>query len=183
VFSKSPALSSHPRLRRPGNRAFALSISLAFGESIQLKLSQPMRAILANFISLLLLAAEVTLVLALPVSRGISWPVGILIYVVLACAALYVWHNNKFYDTTPSGWLIFAAVSIPGAAISFAIDVLVGSSVMHGPAHSFLEAAEHAGSPFGFLMTILICPCFTMLAVAGSIRALILSNDLATVRS
>src|SRR5215469_12765499 len=120
-----------------------------------------MRDVLANVIGFLVLAAEVIIFLALPLCRAISGPIGLVAYVVLAGMALYVWHSDKVPAKTPSAWLIFATVTVLVGAISFAVDVFVGSSAMHGPVHSFLDAAEHAGSHFGFPLTVLICPCLT----------------------
>lgn len=107
-----------------------------------------MRTVLANLAGLFVLAMELILFLALPLCRSISLPIGYLGYFVLAGCALYVWHSTKLPTSTPAGWLGLAAATIVGGSISFVIDAFIGSSVTHGPVHSFLDAAEHAGEPF-----------------------------------
>lgn len=54
-------------------------------------------------------------------------------------------------------------------ALSFGIDVVVG--LINHPKLPPIEAGTKAGSPFGFALTAMICPGFTMLAVAGPLRA------------
>jgi hypothetical protein len=130
--------------------------------------------ILADLFGLFVLAGELTLFLDLPLCRGISWTIRILIFAVLAGMALYVWRSKKLAFSTPSAWLALAGASILIGSVSFVIDVFVGSSAMHNPAHSFLSAADHAGSPLGFPLTVLICPSFTMIAIAGSARSFML---------
>jgi hypothetical protein len=60
-------------------------------------------------------------------------------------------------------------------ALSFGGDMLVG--IINYPGLSPFRAATKVDSPFGFVLTVLLCPGFTVVAVAGFIRALVLRGD------
>ena len=44
-----------------------------------------------------------------------------------------------------------------------------------------IEAGTKVGSPFGFALTVMLCPGFTMLAISGLARALLLGLAAAPV--
>jgi len=94
----------------------------------------------------------------------------ILAYAIAAGLALYLWYNRKIIEITsePTEWAALAGCTILFAAVSFAIDAMVGSS--SGPKQSALSAAENAGSPFGFPLTIMLSGV-AMAAVAGWVRS------------
>ena len=79
---------------------------------------------------------------------------GILAVGVLTGLALYFWHKEPPMEhlSSPGEW----APNLPP-----------------------IKAGTKAGSPFGFVLTVMICPGFTMLAVAGLLRALLLRTDAA----
>jgi len=93
-----------------------------------------------------------------------------LAYAVAAGLALYVWHDRKIVEiaSEPMEWAVLAIVAILLTGGSFAIDAAVGST--SEPNLSPLSAAENAGSPFGFPLT-LILGGFAMTAVAGCVRS------------
>lgn len=101
------------------------------------------------------------------------WLVLLIALPILVGASLWVWHiSKKTRDWGSDKWgyaLIFTPLF---GAISFAVDVLIGSS--NGHYKTFLEAAAHAGSPFGFPLTVLICPVGTLVALGGWIRCVML---------
>jgi hypothetical protein len=90
----------------------------------------------------------------------------ILAYAIAAGLALYLWYNRKIIEIAsgPKGWAAFAGCTILFAAVSFAIDAMVGS--VSGSKQSALSAAENAGSPFGFPLTLMLSGV-AMAAVAG----------------
>lgn len=102
---------------------------------------------------------------------------GILVYLVLAALALWLWHHDEYARSfaTPTQCLGLAGGSICIGAISFAMDVLIGLIFHHGGATP-LDAASKAGGPFGFVLTLLICPGLTAIAVAGFVRSLLKSQ-------
>jgi hypothetical protein len=108
---------------------------------------------------------------------GSRLPIGVLAFLVLASCALYMWHSEKItqeiYD--PGEWAAAVGASVFLGALSFGCDMLVG--IINYPGLSPFIAATKVGSPFGFVLTVLLCPGFTMLAVAGFIRALVLRCD------
>jgi hypothetical protein len=106
-------------------------------------------------------------------SRLIVWILG---YILLAGLALYFWHKEPGPNvpTEPNEWAGMIGASIVMGGLSFGIDMLVG--LMNHPKLSPIEAGTHAGSPFGFPLTLMICPGFTMIAVAGLLRAAMLSS-------
>jgi len=88
----------------------------------------------------------------------------------LAGGSLYLWYGSaKIKGLTLDQWGVAALFSPFLGAVSFAIDVLVGSS--NGPYKTFIEAATHAGSPMGFPLTIIICPIGTIIALGGWARS------------
>lgn len=99
---------------------------------------------------------------------------GMLAFIVLTGLALYFWHKNPPMEhlSSPREWALAIPMSVVIGALSFGIDVVVGL-IIH-PRLSPIEAGTKAGSPFGFPLTVMICPGFTMLAVAGLLRASLL---------
>ena len=104
---------------------------------------------------------------------------GILAVSVLTGLALYFWHKEPPMEhlSSPGEWALAIPISVLIGAVSFGIDVLVG--LISNPNLPPIKAGTRAGSPFGFVLTVMICPGFTMLAVAGLLRALLLRTDAA----
>jgi hypothetical protein len=89
---------------------------------------------------------------------------------VLAGASLYLWYAGpKAKRMKSREWLAGLVFTPVLGAICFAIDVFAGSSTGHYD--NFIQAALHAGSPFGIVLTIAICPVGTILFFAGWVRA------------
>lgn len=101
---------------------------------------------------------------------------GVLAYIVLAGLALYFWHKEPPAKnlSEPSEWAMAIVTSVVAGGVSFGIDMLIGLS--HDPTLSPVEAGTRAGSPFGFPLTVMLCPGFTMVAIAGLLRALMLRS-------
>ena len=101
---------------------------------------------------------------------------GVLAYIVLAGVALYLWHKEPPVKNLfePSEWAMAIVASVVMGGVSFGIDMLVG--LFNNPKLSPIDAGTKAGSPFGFLLTVMLCPGFTMLAIAGLLRALMLRS-------
>jgi hypothetical protein len=99
---------------------------------------------------------------------------GVIGFLGLAGFALYLWHKDPPLEflTRPGQWALATLGSAVLGCVSFAIDIFVGST--SNPGLSPFEAGTKAGSPFGFPLTVLLCPGFTMIAVAGLLRALLL---------
>jgi hypothetical protein len=78
------------------------------------------------------------------------------------------------YLSGPSEWAtaIFASVVMGG--VSFGIDMVIG--LFNNPKLSPIEAGTKVGSPFGFPLTMTLCPGFTMFAIAGLLRSLLLRS-------
>jgi hypothetical protein len=108
---------------------------------------------------------------------GYRLPIGVLAFVVLASCALYLWHSEKITRKINDlgEWAAAVGASVFLGALSFGCDMLVG--IINYPGLSPFRAATKVGSPFGFGLTVLLCPGFTMVAVAGFIRALVLRRD------
>jgi hypothetical protein len=104
----------------------------------------------------------------------------ILAYVVLAGIALYVWHKDPPVKrlSAPREWAMAVVGSILVGGASFGIDIVIG--LIHKPKLSPIEAGTKAGSPFGFPLTVMLCPGFTMLAIAGLVRVLFLRSGAAS---
>lgn len=92
---------------------------------------------------------------------------------LLMVAALYTWYVSKTgqkKDTVAWKGLTLSSPLI--GAVSFAIDVFVGST--HGHYSNIVQAAFHAGGPFGILVTVLICPIMTIIAAGSWVRSRLL---------
>lgn len=134
------------------------------------------RAALADIIGVTAVAlASGSVAAALYRMRAVSqpWAVWLTALPFLVGTSLLLWHVSKKtrnWDIDKWGYSLIATAII--GAISFAADVLVGSS--NGPYRTLLKAASHAGSPFGFPLTVLICPVGTLVAFGSWIRYLML---------
>ncbi len=122
-------------------------------------------------------------ILALQVICGIRWldpndgdrvVSGTLVYFVLTVAALAFWHHEKLAQrfSDPNQWLALAGGSILLGGFTFCADIFIGT-VFHSGSHSALDAASKAGGPFGFGLTLMICPGLTSVAIAGLVRSLL----------
>jgi hypothetical protein len=88
---------------------------------------------------------------------------------ILEGASFYMWYASSKAQKMDSGEWLAGVIFTPlvGAAF-FAIDVFTGSA--HGQYNSFIESASHAGSPFGIVLTIAVCPVGTILCAGGWVR-------------
>lgn len=59
-------------------------------------------------------------------------------------------------------------------AVSFAIDLMIGTS--QAPNAPIRYAVWHSGTPFGIVLTIAICPGFTLIGLAGTVREFLLAE-------
>jgi len=86
---------------------------------------------------------------------------------ILSTGALGLWHNKRmeFAARRPVSWLRMAAASIVLGGLSFAADALISGG---------FKAATRLGTPFGFGLTLIICPGFTTMAVGGFARSFLL---------
>ena len=129
--------------------------------------------VFADAIGLVLIAAQLTVVFrGLVPDDGTRFLAGILAYGVLVAVALLMWHGKeaeRFSDAYDWVGLFFGSILL--GCMSFGIDVLIGSSEY--PAISPIKAGTKVGSPFGFILTIFLCPGITMVAVASIARSLL----------
>jgi hypothetical protein len=102
---------------------------------------------------------------------------GILTYIVLAAVALYMWHGSGFTQklSRPAEWAAAIGASIFLGALSFGADMIVG--LIANPQLLPIEAGTKAGSPFGFPLTVMLCPGVTVVAISGFFRALFIHNE------
>lgn len=138
--------------------------------------------IFADAIGLILVAAQLILVFRwLVPDDGTRLLGGILAYGVLVAVGLGMWHgkeaSERFSDAYD--WAGVVAGSILLGGMSFGVDVFV-ESFSH-PSMSPIEAGTQAGSPFGFMLTIFLCPGITMVALASVIRSFLIHKENAEV--
>jgi hypothetical protein len=100
-----------------------------------------------------------------------AWSLG---FPVLAVCGLFAWHNDK-WPTDPRYAFLYALGSILVGAAFVAIDAVVSTSSY--PQLPFRDAIWHAGGPFGIVLTIAICPGFTLVGLAGAVRALLVTRN------
>ena len=130
-------------------------------------------SIMTEAIGLFVLAGLFVMTLLLAPVPSVPSLLWVFVYLVLAVTALYCWRNKKALYT-PSGWLILALASVIIGAVYFAIDMILGG--YQHPGTSGVEAATRVGGMFGFVLTIAVCPGFTMIALSGFTRSLFQSR-------
>ena len=134
--------------------------------------------ILPDILGLFVLAVQLIILFRwLVPDDGFRLIYGVLAYIVLAALALYAWRGKRvaLKVSKPAEWAATVGASVLLGAVSFGIDVVLGS--IHNPGLSPLRAGTRAGSPFGFPLTVFICPGFTMVAVAGLIRSFLTRRE------
>jgi phosphoglycerol transferase MdoB-like AlkP superfamily enzyme len=122
----------------------------------------------ADAIGLSVLAVEMVvaaLVFYSPAAPALIW---IVISIAFAIAAVLMWRSEKS-PKSPSEWFLLAIGSVVLGCIFFVCDVWVGSS--GNPNLSILDTARRAGGPFGFGLTLIVCPATTFISLAGMARA------------
>ena len=92
---------------------------------------------------------------------------GVLLLIVGSIIAVSFWHNEKSPKSI-GGWAALFVGSLVAGALFFAIDIAIGMS--SHPELSPIQAGTQAGSPFGFGLTIMVCPGLTMVSLAGIVR-------------
>jgi hypothetical protein len=122
-----------------------------------------------------------------PIRRNVADAVGISVLAVLAgfvallVAAVYGKENASwawglgFPVLAVCDIFLYALVSVPVGALSLAVDAVVGGS--QDANLKFRDAIWHAGSPFGIVLTIAICPGLTLVCLAGAARALLVTRN------
>jgi hypothetical protein len=132
--------------------------------------------VLADVIGLVLIAGQLAFaVYWLVPDDGTRLFAGIVGYGVLVAVALMMWHGKdaeKFSDA--HDWAGVFIGSILLGAMSFAVDIMIGSSEY--PGISPFKAGTKVGSPFGFILTIFLCPGITMVATASILRSFLVSK-------
>lgn len=129
-------------------------------------------SIVADVIGLVLIAVQLMLIFHwLVPDDGTRIVTGVFAYGILAASALGMWHGKEVSERFSDAydWSRLTVGSILVGCLSFGVDVLVGSSTH--PDMSPIKAGTQAGSPFGFILTIFLCPGITMVAVASVVRS------------
>jgi hypothetical protein len=91
-------------------------------------------------------------------------------FLLFSIVCLGIWHLDKS-PISSRGWMGAAIASAIGGGFFFLIDVLNG--FLFHPEMPLMQAATHVGTPFGFAVTILVCPCSTVIALVGAVRAFV----------
>jgi hypothetical protein len=113
------------------------------------------------------LTAEVLLSALVLRGAGVPAAIWIVIAAGLGVGAHFVWRSEKSAKTA-EGWLWSAMGSVIVGLVFFACDVWVGGS-RHASLSAW-EAAKNAGGPFGFGLTLVVCPGLTFISIAGIAR-------------
>ena len=89
-------------------------------------------------------------------------------YVPLVIAGYFAW--LKMEKLGSPRWLLQALASVGVGAVFFAMDVAFGMS--ENPSQPIFSAATSTGLMFG--ITLLVCPGYTFIALAGWTRSLVI---------
>ena len=126
---------------------------------------------IADLIGLLALAAMIG-VLAVLVPHAHISPLGWLgIFGVLGMAGLPAWHGRSA-PKRPAEWAQLLGWTVLADALALLADVLMDSVSSAGG--SWLQRAEHSGSPLAIGLAAIIIPAAFVIFAAGLIRAVFL---------
>lgn len=92
----------------------------------------------------------------------------------LGIATPFFVRGRKVSQFDTGHWMKLVAGTLLLGAAFFAVDFVIASS--EGHYRTIIDAALHAGSPFGAPLTILVCPVGTSLALGGLLRHLALRS-------
>ena len=116
---------------------------------------------------------------ALGVSRyfGVELPREAMIGIFLAYAGIgiAIWHKKRDWDAVAT-WTKLCLASVIAAVVLVSVDSLLGYSEGAKPVFT-------GGGLLGFPVTVLICPPFIMISVAGLVRAVYRSRSSQTLNS
>jgi len=134
-------------------------------------LTSVIRRVLGDLIGAATLAALTGLIstFAFPVVGGTLTGVFLAIYGVLGVPGYVYWLQIEKSQDRPQ-WLLQSVLSVGVGALSLIIDTMVGY-LLYG-SKSILEAAASTGIMFA--ATLLVCPGYTAVALAGWSRSLII---------
>jgi peptidoglycan biosynthesis protein MviN/MurJ (putative lipid II flippase) len=97
---------------------------------------------------------------------------GTALLIALPCmigAALWAWYvSEKGRKLDENEWLNGLIVTLILGVVFFVIDLFMGST--HGQYDNLVQAAFHAGSPFGIVLTLAVCPAGTLICLGGWVR-------------
>ena len=129
---------------------------------------------MAYVVGLLVLAGLMVLTISVVPDFGIPTPFWFFVYIVLALICWHFWHSDKFPNKTKD-WLWFVLVSIVLGAIFFGSDMMIGH--FYYPDLPVVDAAKKNGGPFGFILTLVVCPGLTIIGLASLARSLLASKS------
>ena len=112
------------------------------------------RSLISDCVGILTIGVQLYLLVRwLVPNDGSRIILGVLVYIVLAGLALYLWHKEPPVKNLfePSEWAMAIVGSVVMGGVSFGIDMLIG--LFDNPKLSPIEAGTKAGSPFGFPLT------------------------------
>lgn len=121
-----------------------------------------------NLVGMATLAVLLAVVIRLAVDPSEWVGTTLLAFALAAPTALYMWRDSD-KSGGPVWWLLMALGSIAIGGVFLLVDVSFGHS--KNPDASFWQAALSSGSPFGIVLTILVCPGLTSICLAGAARA------------
>jgi hypothetical protein len=135
-------------------------------------------SILADLLGILVVFSAISIAMFAmrpPDSPIALWIIG---YIVLAVISVGICHADKWPKRSRE-CLELAGGSLILGALFFAADILLGH--LHHPELPVLRAATQSGGPFGFFLTLVVCPGLTVIALGGFLRSLLLSRRLTEV--
>jgi len=117
-----------------------------------------------------MLVIAVLLAILVRLATGVANWVGVyfVALAILAPTAWFMWRDPKS-PASATGWLLRAAGALVLGLLSFLVDVSIGHS--KNPAASAWEAAQLAGSMFGFAFTATVFPAAFLISAGGAIRS------------
>lgn len=126
---------------------------------------QMINTFMADAIGLAVLAVLVSLVSLFVPSVEVPEVLWAFIYVMWAACALFVWRHQKAPERA-TRWLLLAVASVIGAPIWYGVAVLVARL-------AFGSNEPELSKTFDILVTLIMAPGLTFIAITGWVRALV----------
>jgi hypothetical protein len=132
-----------------------------------------MRLLIADLIGLLLVFGVLSVAVVGLRSSDVPGILWVVVYLVVGVIAVGIWHSEK-WPAAMKTCLTLAGASVVLGAISYTVDTVV--VLFAHPGGSIWSLGTRARGPFGFFITVGLCPGLTTFALGGALRALFLPS-------
>ena len=124
---------------------------------------------MASFVALILLAGLMATVVPFVPHANFSGAVWCFIYLIWAIFGAFVWHHPRA-PSCPRRWLNVAILSLVAAPLWYGFALLAAKVFFRGDEPALSEGID-------LIVTLIICPGLTFVAIAGAVREVVLQRS------